>query len=81
MGYHKTKIEKGKIGELSKIKEELSELEDSLQQGVKIMALVELSDLYGAIEEYVIKNYGMTMTDLKSMSDVTKKAFKDGTRK
>lgn len=81
MGYHKVKITKGQIGELSKIKEELAELEDSLQQGVKIMATVELADLYGAIEEYALKHFNLSMVDLKAMSDVTKRAFKDGTRK
>jgi hypothetical protein len=29
MGYHKTKIEKGILGEFSKIKEEFQELEDA----------------------------------------------------
>lgn len=81
MGYHKAKITKGVVGELSKVKEELAELEDSLQQGVKIMATVELADLYGAIEEYAMKHFGLTMIDLKAMSDVTKRAFQDGTRR
>ena len=48
-GYHLRKIAKGSPGEASKIKEELEEFLDAVDQGVKIMALVELSDLYGAI--------------------------------
>lgn len=81
MGYHVKKIEKGKIGELSKIKEEIAELEDALDQKVVIMAHVELADIYGALEEYAMKRFGLAMEDLKAMSDVTKRAFHDGTRK
>ena len=55
-GYHLQEIEKGEIGELSKIKEEIAELEDALEQNSKIMALIELSDLYGAWH-MVLLNY------------------------
>lgn len=55
-GYHKKKIKKGTLGEISKIKEEILELEDALEQKNKIMALVELSDLFGAIKLYCINN-------------------------
>jgi hypothetical protein len=50
MCYHIRKIERGVLGEVSKVREELEELEDSLEQGVKIMALTEMSDLYGYTE-------------------------------
>lgn len=49
-GYHLRKISKGVLGELSKVKEELEEAEDAQAQGVKIMLLVELSDMIGAIK-------------------------------
>lgn len=49
-GYHINEIKKGTVGEVSKIVEEIYEYEDAVLQGVKIMALVELSDLIGAIE-------------------------------
>jgi hypothetical protein len=81
MGYHKTEIAKGTIGAFSKIQEEFAELQDSIDQKIKILELVELSDLYGAIECYLESNHNMTMNDLKEMSDLTKQAFKDGTRK
>jgi hypothetical protein len=55
-GYHITSIQKGKNGEVSKIKEEILELKDAELQKSKIMALVELSDLIGAIELYA-NNY------------------------
>lgn len=81
-GYHKAKIKRGEMGEVSKIKEELSELEDALDQGNKIMALVELSDLYGAIKLYLKKHHkGVKMKDLKVMNDATARSFILGHRK
>lgn len=79
-GYHLRDIKRGEIGELSKIEEELEELKDALEQESKIMALVELSDLYGAIELYIKKHFNMTMRDLNKMSEITQRAFRDGYR-
>lgn len=78
-GYHLRDIKKGILGEPSKIREELEELEDALEQDVKIMALVELSDIYGAVEAVALK-LGVTMEDLAKMSEVTKRAFREGQR-
>lgn len=82
MGYHIAEIKKGKFGEISKIQEELDELNDAMDQKAKLMALIELSDLYGAMEGF-LKNYfpTITMDDVIKMSDLTKKAFLDGSRK
>lgn len=80
MGYHIRKIQKGHYGEVSKIREELEELEDALEQDNIIMALVELSDMFGAMEAYIENHFGMDMSDLQIMSDATKRAFKDGNR-
>lgn len=80
MGYHKKKIHKGIIGEFSKIHEEFTELEDAVEQNCKGLIICELSDLIGAIEEYATK-YNLTIADLKQFSDLTKQAFKEGTRK
>lgn len=80
MGYHKTEIPKGVVGQLSKVEEELLELKDATEQECKILQLVELSDLYGAIEEYTYQKFNMSMDDLKQMSDLTKSAFKEGKR-
>ncbi len=80
LGYHKHKIVKGVLGEPSKIQEELDELKDALAQNNKIMALVELSDIYGALES-LADNLGVTMNDVVIMSDTTKRAFKNGHRK
>lgn len=82
MGYHLDKIKKGELGKSSKIMEEVLELIDSEKQGVKIMALVELSDLIGAISSYLELNYpDISLSDLLKMSEVTKRAFKSGARK
>ena len=79
-GYHISQIKKGEIGEASKIAEEFFEFMDALEQKAKVMELIELADMLGAIEEYV-KKYGMTLEDLKVFSDITKRAFLSGERK
>lgn len=81
MGYHKTNIPKGKIGHISKINEEFFEFKDANMQGNSIMALVELSDLIGAIESYTIAKYNIGLDELITMTRATQSAFKDGTRK
>ncbi len=82
-GYHLSDIKKGKFGELSKIEEELLELKDALLQNNKIMTLVELSDLYCAMEEFLKQNFNdeITMEDLKIHSSSTRRAFLCGQRK
>jgi len=70
----------GPYGEASKIQEELDELVDAEAQQNKILAMVELSDLYGALEAVTVR-YGLSMDDLKAMSHATARAFQDGSRK
>ncbi len=79
MGYHLREIKRGVLGEPSKIREELEEFEDALEQGNKIMAGVELSDLLGATKAAAEK-LGFTLDDLITMHKATERAFKDGTR-
>ena len=80
MGYHiNTNIPKGQIGEFSKITEEYHELNDAYLQDDKILQICELTDLIGAIEEY-IKKFNLTIDDLKKFSDKTKQAFKENKR-
>jgi hypothetical protein len=82
MGYHLKSIPKGVFGEASKIEEEFRELEDALVQNNKIMALVELSDMLGAIRGFLSVHFpGFSIDDLITMSEATERAFKDGTRK
>lgn len=79
-GYHLKVIGKGVVGEPSKILEEFQEWEDARLQGCKVMELVELSDLLGAIESYIQDKYNLELKDLQLMSDITKRAFKEGAR-
>jgi hypothetical protein len=81
MGYHKAEIKKGQFGEISKIEEELAELKDAIDQDVKLMALIEIADIYGAIEGYLTNHFpSVDMLDVIKMSNLTKKAFQDGSR-
>ena len=81
MGYHLRKIKKGVFGEISKIEEEIDELKEALEQDNKRMAMCELSDVYGSLEGYLEKHFpDLTMEDLKTMAEATKRAFADGSR-
>jgi hypothetical protein len=82
-GYHLSDIPHGKYGELSKVIEEALELKDAMEQGQKLMCLIELSDILGAIEGYLEKHYDkkITISDLLNMSYATKRAFESGERK
>lgn len=80
-GYHLRPIRKGELGELSKLEEELAELQDAAAQGCRVMELVELADLFGAMRLYLEKHHaGYTMADLEKMSEVTRRAFLNGHR-
>lgn len=81
-GYHLSEIAKGELGESSKLLEEILELQDAERQSCKIMAMLELADLVGAIEAYLKKHMpGITFTDLIKMARITRRAFKNGRRK
>lgn len=79
MSYHRLKIHKHNVNSPYKIQEEFLEYIDAIATGNKVMAIQELSDLYGCIENEIEK-FGMSVEDLKVMSDLTKKVFNDGTR-
>lgn len=82
MGYHVTEIPKGTVGETSKIDEELAEFHDALLQDNQIMAVLELSDLLGAIEAWLEKHHpSISLKDLITMKAATRRAFQDGSRK
>ncbi len=80
MGYHLRTIVKRQVGTIEKILEEVEEYQDAMEQGCEIMALVELSDIYGALQ-LVVEKHNKTMEDLKAMAAVTRRAFEDGSRK
>ena len=80
-GYHLREIVPGALGELSKIQEELDELSDAEAQGSKVMMLVELADLYGALQLYLERHFSdVTMNDLAAFSAITRRAFENGRR-
>lgn len=82
MGYHLRKINKGVYGESSKITEEYEEFLDAEERGAKLMELVELSDLIGAIQGYLHKYHpSIRLEDLQYMAELTKSAFEEGQRK
>ena len=80
LGYHRTKIKKGTLGKISKVQEEIEEYKDAIKQKCEIMAIVELADIYGALDA-VAKSHHLSMKDLKKISKLTKRAFKNGHRK
>lgn len=80
-GYHLRAIPRGVFGKLSKIREEVEEIADAEEQQVAIMVLVELSDLYGAMQGYLEEHFpDLTMGDVAAMSEVTQRAFRNGHR-
>lgn len=81
MGYHIRQINSGVLGKVSKITEEYEEFMDAIDQGNPVLALIELSDLLGAIESYTDLNYRITLNDLILMKERTQSAFTDGSRK
>lgn len=81
-GYHLADIARGELGEATKVREETEEFLDAVAQNAHIMALVELSDLYGAIEAYLARHHpSTTMADLATMAAITRRAFQSGRRR
>lgn len=81
-GYHLRKIEKGVLGQLSKVREELEEAEDAHDQQNPVMVLVELSDMVGAIDAYLFEHFGgsISIQNLNAMAQATARAFRAGRR-
>lgn len=71
--WHKREITRGEYGEFSKVLEEVEEAEDALEQNNKLMYLIELSDIVGAIEG-IVENYGLTLDELITFSDKVKES-------
>lgn len=80
-GYHLREIEKQPYGSIEKIQEEVQELFDAVEQDCRVMQLVELSDIIGAVEGVLETEFpNMTLQDLIQMSNITKRAFRSGGR-
>ena len=54
-GYHLRSIPKGEYGTIEKIIEEYEEYLDACEQECAIMAVMELSDIYGAVKGFLDK--------------------------
>ena len=80
MSYHTKKIEKGVLGEFSKIKEEYEELIDALEQNSPVLMICEMCDLIGALESYAQVRFNLSLSDLIKMKNSTKSAFESGER-
>ena len=82
MTYHLKEIPRGEFGELSKIQEEVLEAIDAEEQNNRLMVLIELSDIIGAIDGYLVKYYpDFQLRDLITMAKATQRAFNSGARK
>lgn len=57
MSFHKKEIPQGVLGETSKILEEVLEMIDAEEQGIKSMTLFEASDALGAMILWLEKNH------------------------
>ncbi len=79
-GYHDSIIPKHVVGSFGKILEEVEEMKDAKLANNKVMELVEISDLLGAIEMYTKKEYGINLQDLDKMNKTTQRAFINGRR-
>lgn len=80
-GYHLKEISKEEYGSVAKIQEEIYELQDAIDQDCKLMQLIELSDIVGAVEGVLEQHFpDMTLQDLITMSNITKRAFRNGGR-
>jgi hypothetical protein len=82
MGYHSRKIDKGVLGEFSKIREEFEELQDAVEGDVRVLVLCELSDLVGAINAFIEEEFKGTISfaDIIDFAYRTKQAFEEGER-
>lgn len=80
-GYHLRPIQKGVVGEVSKIEEEFLEFKDALKQDNPPMAMIELADQIGAIEAWLEKHHpSITLDHLITMKDATRRSFENGHR-
>jgi len=73
--WHQREIPKGVYGEFSKVVEEVAEARDALEQNNKLMYLIELSDIVGAIEG-IIEKHGLTIEELITFSNKVKESKK-----
>ena len=73
--WHVKEIQKGELGQLSKVREELDEALDAEEQGQDLMLLFELSDIIGACG-LVAAKYGMNLDQLVKFSKLRSEVAK-----
>lgn len=73
-------LPKASLGTFDKVLEEMWEIREATLQGNGLLQLCEFADLFGAIENYLTTTLEVNMTDLKKMSQLTKRAFETGSR-
>jgi hypothetical protein len=78
-GYHVTAIKKSGVLSPYKLVEESIEFVDALASGNRIMAMVELSDLYGMVKQ-MANRLNVTIEDIDAMSKATTDAFASKSR-
>lgn len=75
MKFHKREIVKGTYGEVSKIREELEEAEDAIDQKQDLMLLIELADIVGACAG-VSEKYGINLDQLVAFAKLRSEVAK-----
>lgn len=81
MGWHLRRIDKGILGNASKILEECEEFLDAEDQKLPILVLWELSDVIGAIEAYLKKFHpSIKIEDLIAHAKKNSEMFRTGVR-
>ena len=81
-GYHLRPIKKGRLGELTKLLEEIEEAIEAQEQLNPILVLCELADLIGALKAYLAQHHpSISVQALTTMAAATARAFQSGERK
>lgn len=63
--FHKRPIvPEGVLGEFSKIEEEVDEMREALEQKNRVLVLIEMLDLLGAVDLYAQKQYNLTLREM-----------------
>lgn len=73
--FHVMPVRQGTYGELSKIQEELDEALDAETRGQKLLLMIELSDIIGAVAG-VAERHGYSLDDLIQFSELRRNVFR-----
>ena len=73
--FHVMPVRRGTYGELSKVQEELDEALDAETRGQKLLLMIELSDIIGAVAG-VAERHGYSLDDLIQFSELRRNVFR-----